>query len=131
MVFCWYVSFYAVFNLCFITPLMHILGLYFLKIDRIKVIRKILLIFGKYSMNIWYIQCIVFSSLTNEYIQPLVYFPRNIVLATIWMMILCTALAYILDKLQKVVYYHTFYKYYFYSTICKKENIVHESNRNC
>ena len=62
-------------------------------------------VLGKYSLLMWFLHCIFFNQL-KEYTQPVLYFPRNPVLVTIWGLLICLIVAVVLqipiDRINKL-----------------------------
>lgn len=60
--------------------------------------KKLLLpvsILGKYSLLMWFLHCAFFDQL-KEITQPILYYPRNPVLVTIWGILICLVVAIII-----------------------------------
>ncbi len=55
---------------------------------------------GKYSMLMWFIHCIFFSNCKQRF-QPILYFPKNPILVTIWGILLCYLCALPIDFISK------------------------------
>ena len=53
-------------------------------------------ILGKYSLLIWFIHCIFFNQ-CKDITQPILYFPRNPVLVTIWGLMICLGIAFLIN----------------------------------
>lgn len=59
-------------------------------------VRKPLEALGRQSLLMWFLHCAFFGS-TKSLLQPLLYFPKNPVLVTLWGLGLCYVLALVLD----------------------------------
>lgn len=64
-------------------------------------IRTVVMILGKYSMNIWFLHCALFSVYTCDALQPIAYLPRIPVLVVAWILMICLAISIPLTKVQK------------------------------
>ena len=73
---------YAVVNLC--------------REINLKQIHFVLIQIGKYSLLMWFLSCAFFNNCAWIF-QPVLYYPHNPVLVTIWGLILCFVPSYILD----------------------------------
>lgn len=67
------------------------------------IITKILVSIGKVSINMWFLHCILFNSITTNFFQPLIYWPKNPVLIYIWGVIVFYVLANIFTIIDKKV----------------------------
>lgn len=61
-----------------------------------KSIKFVLIQIGKYSLHMWFISCIFFNNCKAVF-QPILYYPHNPVIVTIWGLVLCFVPSYILD----------------------------------
>lgn len=79
-----YASFfiYATVNLC--------------KLVHIQWTSKLLAQIGNYSLLMWFLSCIFFNT-SKEVTQPILYWPKNPILVTIWGTFLCYIAAFVLD----------------------------------
>lgn len=59
-------------------------------------LKKIVAAIGKYSLYMWFVSCLFFGN-SKEVFQPILYFPHNPVLVTIWGLMICYAISYVLD----------------------------------
>lgn len=59
---------------------------------------KPLKVVGKYSLLLWFIHCIFYNQ-CGDYTQPILYFPRNPLLVTLWGLLLCLIVAVIIKPL--------------------------------
>lgn len=67
-----------------------------LKAISFAVLRKPLEALGKQSLLMWFLHCAFFGR-TKHVLQPVLYFPRNPILVTLWGLVLCYAAAVLLD----------------------------------
>ena len=67
----------------------------------IKVLKRVLIIIGKYSLLMWFVSCIFYGNCKGIF-KPILYFPHNPVLVTIWGLILCFSTSFFLDKVIKI-----------------------------
>lgn len=65
-------------------------------------LKKTVTLFGKYSMNIWFLHCAFFSVYTSLILQPIAYFPRIPVLVVAWILLMCLVVAVPITKVQKM-----------------------------
>lgn len=83
---------YAVVNLCKTTSFEHL--------------KFILAPIGRYSLLMWFVSCIFYNN-SKSIFQPILYYPHNPILVTIWGLILCFIPAYVIDigakKLQGLI----------------------------
>lgn len=56
----------------------------------------VLIQIGKYSLLMWFISCIFFNN-CKAIFQPILYYPHNPLIVTIWGLVLCFAPSYILN----------------------------------
>lgn len=60
---------------------------------------------GKYSLLMWFLHC-AFANQLKEITQPILYFPRNPILVTIWGLLMCVTVAFMIhfpiDGLNKI-----------------------------
>lgn len=68
----------------------------------IRALKTALIHVGKYSMLMWFVSCIFFDNCKGIF-QPILYFPHNPVLVTIWGLIMCFSASFLLDKTIKKV----------------------------
>ena len=66
-------------------------------------LQKTVILFGKYSMNIWFLHCAFFSVYTSLILQPIAYFPRIPVLVVVWILLMSLVVAVPITKVQKRV----------------------------
>lgn len=52
------------------------------------IIYKPIMIIGKYSLIMWFLHCVFFNQ-CKEYTQPILYFPKEPILVTIWGLLIC------------------------------------------
>lgn len=76
-------------------------GIAFTKINLVKWFRKILLVLGENSMNIWFLHCIFFSIATRELFQPIAYMIKNPIFVVFWILLLCTIVSIPVGKIQR------------------------------
>nr|MBQ8253044.1 hypothetical protein [Lachnospiraceae bacterium] len=67
------------------------------KIKAARAVEKLLQIFGKYSANIWYLHCVVFSTVTNRVVQPYVYWSANPLANFVGMLFFILLISYVLS----------------------------------
>lgn len=61
-----------------------------------KIIYKPLSIIGKYSLVMWLLHCIFFNQ-CKEYTQPILYFPKEPILVTLWGLVICLLVAIVIQ----------------------------------
>jgi len=71
-----------------------------LEMVKIPAFLKCLRAIGQKSMYMWFLHAMFFNS-CKEFIQPVVYAPRNPVLVLIWALAICYALASVIDKMMR------------------------------
>lgn len=76
-------------------------GIALIQIDTLNYIGKIVQIFGKNSMNIWFLHCIFFSLATRKIFQPIAYIFKNPVFVVGWILVLCAIVSVPIGKLQQ------------------------------
>jgi hypothetical protein len=64
---------------------------------RVGIANRILASIGKYSLLMWFLSCAFFNNCKTIF-QPLLYFPRNPLLVTIWGVLMCFSVSFVLDK---------------------------------
>lgn len=64
---------------------------------------QILILIGKQSTNMWFLHCAIFSSVTNSYIQPYVYWSANPLIVFACTVTILYALSYFLSVIDKRV----------------------------
>lgn len=71
-----------------------------------KRLKFILIQIGKYSLLMWFISCIFYNN-SKSIFRPILYYPHNPILVTVWGLILCFIPAYVIDtgvkKLQRSI----------------------------
>lgn len=66
-------------------------------------VEKILSQIGKYSLLMWFASCIFYNN-SKAVFNPILYYPHNPVLVTVWGLLLCYVFSFVMDKvLSKVV----------------------------
>ena len=61
-----------------------------------KIVKKILIIIGKYSLLMWFVSCVFYGN-CNTIFKPILYFPHDPILVTVWGLLLCLAVSAVLD----------------------------------
>lgn len=64
---------------------------------RARIANRLLVIIGNYSLLMWFVSCIFYNN-CKAIFQPLLYFPRNPILVTIWGLLLCLSVSFVLEK---------------------------------
>ena len=82
------------------TPIFIYAVVYICNTVDVKMIKKVLIIIGKYSLLMWFVSCIFFNNCKNIF-QPILYLPRNPALVTIWGLFMCFSVSFLLDKVIK------------------------------
>ena len=73
-----------------------------------KITKNILIAFGKYSMDIWFLHCIFFN-VTKDIFQPIAFYPGNPVLVLLWVMLLCFVTVWFINLIKNQISYLIFY----------------------
>lgn len=71
--------------------------------EKLKYIWDLIILLGKYSMNIWFFHCIFYATSTRTVFQPIAYFFKNPILVVIWILFVCTIAAIRITKIQKYI----------------------------
>lgn len=64
----------------------------------LRIVKRVLVIIGKYSLLMWFVSCAFYGNCKSIF-QPILYFPHNPVLVTIWGLIMCLFVSVVLDKI--------------------------------
>ncbi len=82
----------------YLSPLL-ILGFVLIPINKIKPLKALLEILGKYSVEIWFLHALFFGNATRQVFQPLAYWPRHPVLVVCWILLLSLLMALLVVNL--------------------------------
>ena len=63
-------------------------------------LHKVVVLLGKHSMNIWFLQCIFFAAATREVFQEYAYIMQHPLPVVMWILFLCTIFSFPLIKVQ-------------------------------
>lgn len=61
-----------------------------------KSVFKLIALIGKYSLFMWFLHCIFFNQ-CKEYTQPILFFPKEPILVTLWGLLLCLTAAVVVQ----------------------------------
>lgn len=64
---------------------------------------EVIILIGKQSTNMWFLHCVIFSSITNSYIQPYVYWSSNPLIVFASAVIILYILSYFLTIIDKKI----------------------------
>lgn len=64
---------------------------------------SMLIYLGKHSLNIWFLHCIFFSSLTKSFFQPIIYWSGNPILTVLTALLLCLLPSLLLKRVQDCI----------------------------
>ena len=64
---------------------------------RVGIVNRVLASIGKYSLLMWFLSCGFFNNCKTIF-QPLLYFPHNPILVTIWGVLMCLSVSFVLDQ---------------------------------
>ena len=90
-------------NMGFIYFPIFLVAISIINIYKIKFLNTVLNFLAKHSMNIWFLHCIFFSNVTNQYFMKFAFITPIVIIDIFWILGICSILSIFITKVQNKI----------------------------